>query len=214
MSSLGSYIFSIAGLTKENEDGKLILDNQYLSFFYKSKIGILGNNGCGKSTLLRIMAGIEKNYTGEAKAAKGIRVGYLPQEPRFDANRTVREIIAEGVQEVQNIIDKFYTTTEKIVAMTSLDSFNEEELNVLLQEQEKLQEDIETADGWNLNHRLNMAAAALGCPDNDRVMKDLSGGELRRVALCRLLLSQPDLLLLDEPTNHLDAESVAWLEHY
>jgi ATP-binding cassette ChvD family protein len=203
-----SYIYNLIGLNKETRDGKLLFQNVFLSFFYYSRIGIVGKNGSGKSTLLKIMAGLDTQYAGEALPAKGIRIGYLPQEPHFDPQKTVREVIEEGVQDIKTLIQEF-----EALAFAMCTS-EEEFLESLMEQQGHLQEKIDAADGWELELRLNLAMEALGCPPGDRQINTLSGGEKRRVALCRLLLSHPDLLLLDEPTNHLDTHSVAWLENY
>jgi len=191
-------------------DGKKeILKDIYLSFFPGAKIGVLGLNGSGKSTLLRIMAGVDKDYIGEAKPAPDIKVGYLPQEPELDPAKNVRENVEEGVAETKALLDKYNEISAKFA-----EPMSDDEMNSLIEEQGKLQDAIEAADAWDLDRKLEIAADALRLPEWDADVTKLSGGERRRVALCRLLLSNPDMLLLDEPTNHLDAESVAWLERF
>jgi ATP-binding cassette ChvD family protein len=186
-----------------------ILRDISLSYFYGAKIGVLGLNGAGKSTLLKIMAGIDKDYLGETVLAPGYTVGYLEQEPQLDENRTVREIVEEGVQEVVDAIAEFDALNMKFA-----EPMSDEELNTLIEKQGKLQDKLDHMNAWDLDSRLELAMDALRCPPGDTAVKTLSGGERRRVALVRLLLKQPDILLLDEPTNHLDAESVAWLEQH
>ena len=203
------YVYVMKDLRKVYPGGKEILKDTWLSFLPGAKIGILGINGAGKSTLLKIMAGIDKEYTGEAWAAQGIRVGYLPQEPDFDASKTVRETIEEGVAPIKALLDRFQEISYKMC-----DPISDEEMNTLLEEQALLQDKIDASKGWELDHTIEIAMDALRCPPEEGKIGNLSGGEKRRVALCRLLLSHPDMLLLDEPTNHLDAESVAWLERY
>lgn len=203
------YVYVMKDLRKVYPGGKEILKDTWLSFLPGAKIGILGINGAGKSTLLKIMAGIDKEYTGEAWSAQGIRVGYLPQEPDFDAPKKVRETIEEGVAPVKALLDRFQEISYKMC-----DPLSDEEMNSLLEEQAQLQDKIDASKGWELDHTIEIAMDALRCPPEDSKIGNLSGGEKRRVALCRLLLSHPDMLLLDEPTNHLDAESVAWLERY
>jgi ATP-binding cassette ChvD family protein len=188
---------------------KEILKDIYLSFYPGAKIGVLGLNGSGKSTLLRIMAGVDADYIGEAKPAPGIKVGFLPQEPELDPTKNVRENVEEGVAETIALLDKFNEISAKFA-----EPMSDDEMNSLIAEQGKLQDGIDAADAWELDRKLEIAADALRLPDWDADVTKLSGGERRRVALCRLLLSSPDMLLLDEPTNHLDAESVAWLERF
>lgn len=200
-------IFSMAGVTKTLTTGKTILKNIYLSFFYGAKIGVLGLNGSGKSTLLKIIAGIDTNYNGEVVFSPGYTVGYLPQEPELDPNKTVKEVIQEGVQEIVNLLAEFDQINE---AFGDPDADYEK----LLDRQSVVQEKLDAADAWNLDVRLEKAAEALMCPPFETKIGGLSGGERRRVALCRLLLQEPDVLLLDEPTNHLDAESIDWLEQH
>ncbi|MFG1418441.1 energy-dependent translational throttle protein EttA [Xanthobacter sp. V0B-10] len=193
------YAYHMHGLTKTYPGGKKVLDNVHLSFYPDAKIGVLGVNGAGKSTLLRIMAGIDKDYSGEAKPAEGVRVGYLPQEPQLDPNKTVRENVMDGVAKQKAILDRYNE-----LAM----NYSEETAD----EMTRLQDEIEGQGLWDLDSKVEQAMNALGCPPDDWAVTGLSGGERRRVALCRLLLEQPEVLLLDEPTNHLDAETVNWLE--
>jgi energy-dependent translational throttle protein EttA len=202
-----TIIFSMAGVSKVIPPNRHILKNIYLSFFYGAKIGVLGLNGSGKSTLLRIIAGIDKNYQGEVVFSPGYSVGMLEQEPAFDPAKTVREVVEEGVQEVVDLLKEFDKINE---------AFGDEDADFdkLLERQGEVQERLDATDAWNLDNRLEVAMDALRCPPPESLVATLSGGEKRRVALCRLLLSQPDVLLLDEPTNHLDAESVLWLEEH
>jgi ATP-binding cassette ChvD family protein len=188
---------------------RIILRDISLSFFPGAKIGVLGLNGSGKSTLLKIMSGVDKDIEGEARAQAGIKVGYLPQEPVLDETKTVREVVGEGVGDVQGLIDRFNAISDKFA-----EPMSDDEMNKLMEEQAKMQDKIDAVGGWELERKLEIAADSLRLPPWDAVVGKLSGGEKRRVALCRLLLSKPDMLLLDEPTNHLDAESVAWLEHF
>jgi len=189
---------------------KKVLNNIYLSFFYGAKIGIIGLNGSGKSTLMKIIAGLEKNYQGQVVFSPGYSVGYLEQEPKLDDNKTVREIVEEGVQDVVDVLKAYEAVNERFGDAEVLE--NPDKMEALMEEQAKLQEKIDQYDAWNLDSRLDRAMDALRCPDENQKVSELSGGERRRVALCRLLLQEPDVLLLDEPTNHLDAESVQWLE--
>lgn len=202
------YIYVMKDLSK-SYGTKKILDGVWLSFFPDAKIGVLGANGAGKSTLLRIMAGLDKDYSGEAWAAEGVRIGYLAQEPQLDESKTVAENVLEGLGELKTIVDQFNAISMKLGEIEDMD-----EMTALLEEQAELQEKIDAADAWDLERKVEIAMDALRCPPGDAAVAPLSGGEKRRVALARLLLSEPDLLLLDEPTNHLDAESVAWLERY
>jgi energy-dependent translational throttle protein EttA len=200
-------IFSMIGVGKVHKPNRQVLKDIYLSFFYGAKIGVLGLNGAGKSTLLRIIAGVDKDYLGEITSQKGITFGYLPQEPELDQTKTVKEIVEEGAQEIVGFLKEYEAISAKF-------SDPDEDMDALLEKQGNLQEKIEHVNGWDIDSKLEMAMDALRCPAGDTPIKVLSGGERRRVALCRLLLQEPDVLLLDEPTNHLDAESVAWLEHH
>ena len=201
-------IYSMVGVGK-NYDKRAVLKDIYLSYFYGAKIGVIGLNGSGKSSLLRIMAGIDKEFNGEAVLSPGYTVGYLQQEPLIDDARTVREVVEEAVQGTVNLLKEF----EAINAQFA-EEMSDDDMNKLLERQGEVQERLDHLDAWDLDARLEMAMDALRCPPPDTPVKILSGGERRRVALCRLLLQNPDILLLDEPTNHLDAESVAWLEHH
>ncbi|MEC9101395.1 MAG: energy-dependent translational throttle protein EttA [Pseudomonadota bacterium] len=203
------YIYVMTGLSKTFTGGREILKNINLSFFPGAKIGVLGTNGAGKSTLLKIMAGIDKQFVGEAWAAEGVKVGYLPQEPELEAGKTVYDLVMEGMSETKAILDRFNEVSAKFA-----EEMTDEEMNSLLAEQAELQEKIDAANAWDLDRHIEIAMDALRLPPSDADVGPLSGGEKRRVALCRLLLSAPDLLLLDEPTNHLDAESVAWLQRF
>jgi ATP-binding cassette ChvD family protein len=200
-------IFSMVGLNKSFGPQKQVLKNIYLSFFYGAKIGIIGLNGAGKSTLLKIIAGIEKEYQGEVVWSPGYSVGYLEQDPKLDPNKTVREVVQEGVQPVMDML-KEYDDINMAFAEPDAD------FDKLLARQAELQDKLDAADAWNIDQKLDRAMNALRCPPDDANVTTLSGGERRRVALCRLLLQEPDVLLLDEPTNHLDAESIDWLEQH
>src|SRR5436309_14463601 len=201
-------IYSMVGISKYY-DKRAVLKDIYLSYFYGAKIGVIGLNGSGKSSLLRILAGVDKEFNGEAVLSPGYTVGYLEQEPLIDDSRTVREVVEEAVQETVNLLKEF----EQINAKFG-EEMSDDEMNALLERQGQVQEKLDHQDAWDLDARLEMAMDALRCPPSDTPVKVLSGGERRRVALCRLLLQKPDILLLDEPTNHLDAESVAWLERH
>jgi len=203
------YIYVMQNLSKVFPGGKELFKNISLSFFPGAKIGVLGVNGAGKSTLLKIMAGVDKEFNGEAWAAEGVKVGYLEQEPKLDANKTVMENVMDGLGETVNLLKRF-----EEVSMKFAEPMTDDEMNALIEEQASLQEKIDAANGWDIERTVQIAMDALRCPPADADVTKLSGGEKRRVALCRLLLSKPDMLLLDEPTNHLDAESVAWLEHH
>jgi ATP-binding cassette ChvD family protein len=203
------YIYVMKGLTKIYPGGRKVFENIWLSFLPGAKIGVLGVNGAGKSTLLRVMAGMDKDFSGEAWAAEGVRVGYLEQEPKLDPAKTVQENILEALAETKGLLDRFEAVSTRLGEVEDPD-----EMTALIDEQAELQEKIEAADAWDLDRTVDIAMDALRCPPGDAEVTKLSGGERRRVALCRLLLQKPDILLLDEPTNHLDAESVAWLEHH
>lgn len=202
-------IFSMVGVSKTFPPHKKVLSNIYLSFFYGAKIGIIGLNGSGKSTLLKIIAGIETNFEGEVHFTKDYKIGYLAQEPQLDETKTVKDIVTEGVQEIADILKEYEELNMKFA-----EPMEDDEMNRLIERQGELTELIEHHNGWELDSKLERAMDALRCPDGDRIISTLSGGEKRRVALCRLLLQNPDILLLDEPTNHLDAESVDWLEQH
>ena len=201
-------IFSMNGVSKIlPHNNKVILKDIYLGFFYGAKIGILGLNGAGKSTLLKIIAGVEKPTRGEVVWAPGYSVGYLEQEPQMDPEKTVLEVVQEGVQPIMDILQEYND-----ISMKFMEPMDDDEMNRLIERQGELTEQIEHVDGWEIDAKLERAMDALQCPPSDQKIKELSGGERRRVALCRLLLSEPDVLLLDEPTNHLDTESIQWLE--
>ena len=200
-------IFSMVGVSKTFTNQKKVLNNIYLSFFYGAKIGIIGLNGAGKSTLLKIIAGIEKNYEGEVVFSPGYSVGYLEQDPQLDPEKTVRECVQEGVQPIMDMLAEYDAIN---MAFAEPDA----DFDKLLARQAELQDKLDSVDAWNIDTKLDRAMDALRCPADDALVKHLSGGERRRVALCRLLLQQPDILLLDEPTNHLDAESIDWLEQH
>jgi ATP-binding cassette ChvD family protein len=201
-------IYSMVGVSKFFNK-KQVLKDIYLSYFYGAKIGVLGLNGSGKSSLLRILAGVDKDFVGETVLSPGHTVGFLEQEPLLDETKTVREIVEQGVQEIVDLVHEYNRINEKFT-----DPMTDDEMNRLIERQGAVQEKLDAMDAWDLDSRLEMAMDALRCPPGDTPVKVLSGGEKRRVALCRLLLQKPDILLLDEPTNHLDAESVAWLEHH
>ncbi len=206
---MAQYIYTMNRVSKVVPPKREILKDISLSFFPGAKIGVLGLNGAGKSSLLRIMAGVDTDIHGEARPQSGIRVGYLPQEPALDPAKDVRGNVEDGVREVKDLLSRFDEVSARFA-----EPLDDEQMNALLEEQAKLQDAIDAADAWDLDRRLEVASDALRLPAWDADVKTLSGGERRRVALCRLLLSAPDMLLLDEPTNHLDAESVAWLERY
>ncbi len=201
-------IYSMVGVSK-HYDKKTILKDIYLSYFYGAKIGVIGLNGSGKSSLLRILAGVDKDFAGETVLSPGHTVGFLEQEPQLDESKTVREIVEEGVQDTVDALNEYNAINEKFA-----EPMSDDEMNKLIERQGKVQEKLDALDAWDLDSRLEMAMDALRCPPPDTSIKVISGGEKRRVALCRLLLKKPDILLLDEPTNHLDAETVAWLEHH
>lgn len=200
-------IFSMVGVSKSFSPQKRVLNNIYLSFFYGAKIGIIGLNGAGKSTLLKIIAGIDKNYDGEVVFSPGYSVGYLEQDPKLDPEKTVRECVQEGVQPIMDMLAEYD-------AINAAFAEPDADFDKLLARQAELQDKLDSSDAWNIDQKLDRAMDALRCPPDDASVKNLSGGERRRVALCRLLLQQPDILLLDEPTNHLDAESIDWLEQH
>ena len=200
----------MVGVSKVVPPQKKILNNIYLSFFYGAKIGIIGLNGSGKSTLMKIIAGVDKNFQGEVVSSQGYSVGYLEQEPVLDDEKTVKQVVEEGVQEIVDVLKAYNEVNEKFADPEVLE--DPDKMDALMNEQTRLQEKIDQYDAWNLDSKLERAMDALRCPEEDKLVKYLSGGERRRVALCRLLLKEPDVLLLDEPTNHLDAESVQWLE--
>ncbi|HAO21419.1 MAG TPA: energy-dependent translational throttle protein EttA, partial [Desulfobacteraceae bacterium] len=209
MSNEGNkVIYSMIGVSKYY-DKKPVLKDIYLSYFYGAKIGVLGLNGSGKSSLLRILAGVDKEFNGQTILSPGYTVGYLEQEPLVAETKTVREVAKEGVQHIADLLEEFNQINEKFA-----EPMSDDEMNKLIERQGKVQDQLDTLDAWDLDSRLEMAMDALRCPPPDTPVNVLSGGEKRRVALCRLLLQNPDILLLDEPTNHLDAESVAWLEQH
>ena len=205
-------IFSMVGVSKTYTPQKQVLKNIYLSFFYGAKIGIIGLNGSGKSSLLKIIAGIDKSYQGEVVWSPGYSVGYLEQDPKLDPTKTVIEVVREGVQPIMDLLAEFDKVNEAFGDPEVLE--DPDKMDALIQRQAELQDKLDAADAWNIDSRLERAMDALQCPPDDQPVTTLSGGERRRVALCRLLLQQPDVLLLDEPTNHLDAESIDWLEQH
>ena len=202
-------IFSMTGVSKIFPPQKQVLKNIYLSFFYGAKIGVLGLNGSGKSTLLKIIAGLDQDYIGKIEFEKEYKIGYLEQEPTLDESKTVRQVVEEGVQHIVDLLQEY-----EAINLKFSEPMSDDEMNDLIAKQGELTEKLDHENAWELDHRLETAMDALRCPEGDVEIKVLSGGERRRVALCRLLLSNPDILLLDEPTNHLDAESVHWLEQY
>lgn len=212
MSDDKKIIFSMVGVSKSTPAGKQIIKDIYLSFFYGAKIGIIGLNGSGKSTVMKIIAGIDKSYQGDVVFADGYTVGYLPQEPELDENKTVKEIVMEGVQETVDILKEYEDINNAFMDEAVLN--DPDKMEKLIARQGEVQDKIDALDAWELDTKLNRAMDALRCPPDDQKIATLSGGERRRVALCRLLLKNPDILLLDEPTNHLDAESIEWLEQH
>ena len=205
-------IFSMVGVSKAFQNNKQVLKDIYLSFFYGAKIGIIGLNGSGKSTLLKIIAGVEKSFQGQVVFSPGYSVGYLPQEPVLDPDKTVKEIVMEGVQQIYDTLKEYDEVNHKFELPEYYE--DQDKMDALMARQAELQDMIDATDAWNIDNRLEQAMDALRCPPEDQKAGVLSGGERRRVALCRLLLQQPDILLLDEPTNHLDAESIGWLEQH
>lgn len=212
MSDDKKVIFSMVGVSKQTPKGKQIIKNIYLSFYYGAKIGIIGLNGSGKSTVMKIIAGLDQSFQGDVVFSPGYSVGYLPQEPELDLNKTVKEIVMEGVQETVDVLKEY---EEINMAFMDEDVMSDpEKMDKLIARQGEVQDQIDALDAWELDSKLDRAMDALRCPPNDQKIESLSGGERRRVALCRLLLKNPDILLLDEPTNHLDAESIDWLEQH
>ncbi|HOP14929.1 MAG TPA: ATP-binding cassette domain-containing protein, partial [Lentimicrobium sp.] len=209
MSDDKKIIFSMVGVGKVIPPNRQILKDIYLSFFYGAKIGIIGLNGSGKSSLLKIIAGLDKSYIGEVVFSPGYSVGILMQEPELDETKTVKQIVEEGVAETVSLLKAYEEVNNRFA-----EPMGDDEMNALIEEQGRLTELLDQHDAWELDAKLERAMDALRCPDPDQPVKTLSGGERRRVALCRLLLQEPDILLLDEPTNHLDAESIDWLEQY
>ena len=212
MSDDKKIIFSMVNVNKQTPEGKQILKNIYLSFYYGAKIGILGLNGSGKSTVMRIIAGLDDKYQGDVVFSDGYSVGYLPQEPKLDESKTVKEIVQEGVQETVDVLAEYEDINNGFMDEEIMN--DPDKMNALIEKQAKVQDRIDQLNAWDLDSKLDLAMDALRTPDGDSPITNLSGGEKRRVALCRLLLQEPDILLLDEPTNHLDAESVHWLEQH
>ncbi len=206
---MADYVFTVRDLKKSYAGGREIFNGITLSFLPDAKIGVVGYNGAGKSTFLKIMAGLDSEFSGEAFAKKGIKIGYLPQEPKLNEELTVKENVLEALKDVQGLLQEFNEVSSKFA-----EEMGDEEMNNLLEKQAELQTQIEAKDGWNIEHKVEMAMEALRCPDGDKEINSLSGGEKRRIALCKILLEAPEIILLDEPTNHLDTESVAWLEKH
>ncbi|MDX2103661.1 MAG: energy-dependent translational throttle protein EttA, partial [Alphaproteobacteria bacterium] len=203
------YVYVMKGMSKVFPGGKKVLEDIWLSFLPGAKIGVIGPNGAGKSTIMKIMAGLDREFGGEAWAAEGAKVGYLPQEPQLDPTKDVAGNVMDGLKDIKALVDRFDAVSARFA-----EELSDDEMNDLITEQADLQEKIDAADGWNLDRMVEIAMDALRCPPGEASVENLSGGERRRIALARLLLSKPDLLLLDEPTNHLDAESVAWLQRH
>lgn len=212
MSDDKKIIFSMVGVSKVTPQGKQIIKNIYLSFFYGAKIGIIGLNGSGKSTVMKIIAGLDKSYQGDVVFSPGYSVGYLPQEPELDPKKTVKEVVMEGAQEIVDILKEYEEINASFMDEEVLN--DPDKMDKLIARQGVVQDKIDAVDAWELDNKLDRAMDALRCPPDDQLIETLSGGEKRRVALCRLLLQNPDILLLDEPTNHLDAESIDWLEQH
>lgn len=212
MSDDKKVIFSMNGVSKQTPEGKQIIKNIHLSFFYGAKIGIIGLNGSGKSTIMKIIAGVEENYQGDVSFSPGYTVGYLPQEPELDPEATVKEIVQQGAKETMDILKEYEEINNKF--MDEKNMSDPDKMEKLIEHQGAVQDKIDQLDAWNIDSKLERAMDALNTPEGDRIIKTLSGGEKRRVALCRLLLQEPDILLLDEPTNHLDAQSIHWLEQH
>ncbi|MBT5933053.1 MAG: ATP-binding cassette domain-containing protein, partial [Flavobacteriales bacterium] len=210
MSEDKKIIFSMVGVTKLTPQGKQIIKNIHLSFFYGAKIGIIGLNGSGKSTVMKIIAGLDQAYQGDVVFSPGYSVGYLPQEPELDLEKTVKEIVMEGCQETVDVLKEYEEINNSFMDEAVLN--DPDKMEKLIARQGEVSDKIDALDAWELDTKLDRAMDALRCPPNDQKIETLSGGEKRRVALCRLLLKNPDVLLLDEPTNHLDAESIDWLE--
>ena len=212
MSDDKKIIFSMVGVSKSTPQGKQIIKNIYLSFFYGAKIGIIGLNGSGKSTVMKIIAGLDQSYQGDVVFSPGYSVGYLPQEPELDANKTVKDVVLEGAQEVVDILKEYEDINNAFMDEEVMN--DPDKMDKLIARQGEVQDKIDALDAWELDNKIERAMDALRCPPDDQLIGSLSGGEKRRVALCRLLLQNPDVLLLDEPTNHLDAESIDWLEQH
>lgn len=212
MSEDNKIIFSMVGVSKVTPQGKPIIKNIYLSFFYGAKIGIIGLNGSGKSTVMKIIAGLDKSYQGDVVFSQGYSVGYLPQEPELDPNKTVKEVVMEGVQETVDVLKEYEEINNAFMDEEVMS--DPDKMDKLIARQGEVQDKIDALDAWELDSKLERAMDALRCPPDDQLISTLSGGEKRRIALCRLLLQNPDILLLDEPTNHLDAESIDWLEQH
>jgi len=212
MSDDKKVIFSMVGVSKSTPQGKQIIKNIYLSFYYGAKIGIIGLNGSGKSTVMKIIAGLDKSFQGEVVFSPGYTVGYLSQEPEFEMNKTVRDIVLEGAQETVDVLKEYEEINNLFMDEAILN--DPDKMDKLIARQSVVSDKIDALDAWELDSKIERAMDALRCPPDDQLISTLSGGEKRRVALCRLLLQNPDILLLDEPTNHLDAESIEWLEQH